>query len=128
MRFPATACAIAALAALALPTLAQADDGHGPDFYRVINVAPNDVLNVRALPSASAEKVGELPPNADSIHYDFCVGESTYQEWTEMNDAEREAAARLRWCRISWNGIEGWAAGRFLGEGDPPPAMFIEME
>lgn len=115
------------IATFAAPATGLADDGHGPDFFAVVGVAADDVLNVRSLPSADARKVGELPPNADGIHYDFCVGEWTYQEWTEMSDAERDAAARLRWCRIAWNGVEGWAAGRFLGEGDPP-AVVIEMK
>lgn len=127
MRFSGSIAAIAAVAALAAPVAALGDDGHGPDYFRVINVAAGDVLNVRALPSGSADKVGELPPDADGIHYDFCIGETTYQEWTEMSDAEREAATRLRWCRISWNGVSGWAAGRFLGEGDSPVTV-IEME
>lgn len=33
-----------------------------------------------------------------------------------MTEAERNAAARLLWCKVTDNGVTGWAAGRFLGE------------
>ena len=122
MRCAALAFTIVAivLPVVTVNTVALADDGHGPDFFAVIGVAADDVLNIRALPSASAEKVGELPHDADGIHYDFCIGDATYQEWMEMSETERDAAARLVWCRVAWHGIEGWAAGRFLGESNNP--------
>lgn len=102
------------LATLATPTFA--DDGHGPDFFSVRDVRPNDVLNIRALPSASAQKVGEIPFNGTGIVYAFCIGETTFQEWSAMTEAERDAATRLLWCKVTYNGVTGWAAGRFLGE------------
>lgn len=110
-----------ALAALTLIVLAPyaatlADDGHGPDVFRVIDVAADDALNIRATPSASAKKVGTIPHDATGIAYDFCIGEATYQEWSMMTEAEHAAAARLVWCRITYDGTTGWAAGRFLGE------------
>jgi uncharacterized protein YraI len=39
-----------------------------------------------------------------------------------MSEIERERAARQRWCRIRYQGVEGWVAGWFLTEdtGTPP--------
>src|SRR5210317_1960098 len=85
---------------------AEAD---GPDWFRVTGVASNDVLNVRERAGARHRKVGELPHNANGIRNLGCVGGLSYQQWQRATRAEREAAARKRWCRISWRGVEGWA-------------------
>lgn len=97
--------------------LAEAD---GPDFFRVTGVMTNDVLNIREASSASSRKVGEIPHDGDGIRNLGCEGGLTYARWSDATKAEREAAAKRRWCRISYNGAEGWAAGRFLAEGNAP--------
>lgn len=50
---------------------AEAD---GPDHYRVIGVAANDVLNLRAAPNPKAAKVGVIPPKANCIRNLGCQG------------------------------------------------------
>lgn len=115
------AAAILAFAA-GLGTHEAAAEADGPDWFRVTGVASNDVLNVRERAGARHRKVGELPPNANGIRNLGCVGGLSFQQWQRATRAEREAAARKRWCRISWRGVEGWAAGRFLAEGTPPSA------
>lgn len=106
--------ALAMLAALAAVVLAEAD---GPDFYRVSGVAADDVLNVRAGPSAKDPIVGTVPPNADGLRNLGCTGGLTFTEWEKASASEREAARRRRWCRIEYRGVVGWVAGRFLAEG-----------
>jgi hypothetical protein len=101
----------------ATPAAAEAD---GPDFFRVTGVAPDDVLNIRAEPSASARKIGEIPPNADGIRNLGCRGGLSFTEWEAASPEEREASSRKRWCRIAFHGVEGWVAGRFLAEGGAP--------
>jgi len=99
-----------------LPATAEAD---GPDFYRVIGVAADDVLNIRAEPSPHATEVGSIPPNADCVRNLGCQGGLTFQEFQTLNPAEQ--AERLkqnpRWCRIEYQGVTGWVAGRYLAEG-----------
>ena len=79
------------------PAQAQRYDcAHGPDTYRVRNVADWDVLNIRSGPSSQRRIVGEIPPRGSGVH---CLG-----------------PCRGSWCRISWRGIRGWVHMRYLGE------------
>ncbi|MEL6299203.1 MAG: SH3 domain-containing protein [Pseudomonadota bacterium] len=90
--------ALAASFAGATPARAQyqIDCAHGPDTYRVRNVARSDQLNVRSGPRASRSIVGRLPHNASGI---VCEG-----------------PCEGRWCRVSWRGVRGWVNMRHLGE------------
>jgi len=77
--------------------LAQGYDcAHGPDTYRVRNVASWDVLNMRSGPSAKRRKVGAISPQGSGVH---CLG-----------------PYKGRWCKVSWRGQVGWVNMRFLGE------------
>jgi hypothetical protein len=78
------------------------------------------VLNIREAPDAGSVKIGEIPPDGDGIRNLGCQGGLSFGEWQVASEAERQAAARSRWCRINYQGIEGWVAGRFLAEGTPP--------
>ncbi len=119
--------ALTAVAAAALPTCLSAE-ASGPDFYKVVDVAPDDVLNVREAPEVSATKVGELAHDADGVRNLGCVGGLTYAQWVEATPEERAASVHDRWCEVALGDVRGWAAARFLGEGsapDPsPPAEF----
>jgi uncharacterized protein YraI len=97
--------------------LATAD---GPDYYAVTGVAAGDVLNIRAEPSAKAEKVGEIPHDGRAIRNLGCRGGPTFAEWEKMSAAERKRAGQKRWCKIRYNGTEGWVAGWFLMEDSGP--------
>lgn len=80
---------------LALPALALAE----PTYHRVINVAPNDVLNVRAEPLARSADIGDLPHDAQRIE--------AFEFDTTGN-----------WARIALNERDGWIATRFLTRDD----------
>lgn len=105
---------IFALFAGVLNAQAEAD---GPDFFRVEGVRAGDVLNIRAAPSATAAKLGGIPPRANGVKNLGCRGGLTFAQWQKAGQAEREAAQKTRWCRISWQGVEGWVAARYLREG-----------
>jgi uncharacterized protein YraI len=107
------------LAAGAGTAMAEAS---GPDFFRVVNVAADDMLNIRAAPDAGAEKLGAIPPGADGVRNLGCEGGLSFAEWQTATPAEREAAEQRRWCRVAYGGVEGWAAARFLAEGAAPQA------
>jgi hypothetical protein len=100
----------------ASPVLAEAD---GPDYFRVRDVAADDVLYIRDHPSPHAAKVGEIPPQGTCIRNLGCRGGLTFQEFTTLGKAEQEKReqANPRWCRIEYRGTTGWAAGRYLAEG-----------
>jgi len=115
-----TVVAVSGLLFAAIDVAAEAD---GPDYFRVTGVAENDVLNIRDAPEAGAPKLGEIPWNGDGIRNLGCQGGLSFAEWEVASEAERKAAAQTRWCRVSYEGVEGWAAGWFLAEGAyPEPA------
>lgn len=105
--------ALAVLTIVAGPARATAD---GPDFYMVTGVAADDVLNIRSEPRASAEKIGEIPPDGRGLQNLGCEGGLRFAEWQAASQAERDAAARRTWCKITYEGTEGWVAARFLSE------------
>jgi uncharacterized protein YraI len=63
--------------------------------YKVVNVASNDALSIRAGPSRDHSIVGSIPPNGRGIRmFGSCV---------------------QGWCEINYQGITGWINRRFLG-------------
>ena len=103
------------LAAMSWAPAALAD-ADGPDFFAVTGVAADDVLNLRASPSPRAEKIGEIPHDGRGLRNLGCEGLPSFAEWQAMTPQEREQSDRRYWCRIAYDGQEGWVAGRFLRE------------
>jgi len=85
----------------ALPAAAQ----EFPTLFRVVGVASNDVLNIRAEPSASAPIVGSFAPNARDIEV---IGRNEAGTWGLVNTGEGVGWSSLRF--LSRQGAEGWAA------------------
>lgn len=100
------------------PALAIAD---GPDYYAVSGVSLGNVLNIRATPSADGNQIGAIPHDGRGIRNLGCRGGPTFEEWQRMNAAERDQAARQRWCRVRYHDVEGWVAGWHLREDAGPP-------
>lgn len=71
----------------------------GTSTYRVVHVAPDDVLNIRAGPSVGYQVVGMIPPGGRGVRL---VGHC------------RE------WCPVNYNGATGWVNGIYLA---PEPAV-----
>jgi Bacterial SH3 domain len=110
---------LAILAAVAVPVLADAD---GPDFYRATGIPQGDVLNIRAAPKASAAKLGAISPGGTCIRNLGCRGGLSLREYQTLSPEEqaRRQKQNPRWCHIEYNGVTGWVAGRYLGEGSCP--------
>ncbi len=104
---------------------AEAD---GPDFWDVTGVGSGDVLNIRMEASASSEKVGSIPADGRGLQNLGCTGVMSYSEWEAATPAERERAKSNRWCKISYQGVTGWVAGRFLSEGGAPSDAAVDTE
>jgi uncharacterized protein YraI len=96
--------------------LATAD---GPDFYRVQGVSSGGALNLRAEPSASAQRIGAIPADGQCLRNLGCRGGLTFQEYSTLSEADRKrrADANPRWCKVEFEGKVGWVAGRYLAEG-----------
>jgi len=90
----------------------------GPDAWAVTGVRAGGVLNIRAEPSARAAKIGRVPHDGRNLTNLGCTGEPTYMEWEKMSTAQRERVKQTRWCRIGYQGVEGWVLGIYLrGDG-----------
>lgn len=105
---------------LVLLAAAAAATADGPDHFAVRGVAAGDALHIRAAPNAKALKVGEIPPDGNCLRNLGCQGGLSLQEFTTLTPAQQQRRLREnpRWCRIEFQGITGWVAGRYLGEGD----------
>jgi uncharacterized membrane protein len=79
--------------------------------YRVVGVAAGDVLNVRRDADAAAEKVGNLPADADDV-----VATGSRVEWN----------GSVWWGVLLDDGTRGWVNARFLMpvSADPDPETF----
>jgi SH3-like domain-containing protein len=76
----------------------------GERTYRVVAVEDDDVLNIRAGPSAGHPVIGEIPPSGRGL---------------------RLTGPCRSWCPISYNGASGWVHARYLAI-EPAVAPFIE--
>jgi hypothetical protein len=76
------------------PIPAKAPDG----AYAVVNVAPDDVLNVRARPDATAPVVGQIP---------------SYGVGVQIRDSVENAPASV-WVPIRYADLTGWVNRRYL--------------
>ena len=116
MQFLSRCLVIVSFVLVAQPVHGEAD---GPDYWAVRGVAGDDVLNIRKEADWRSQKVGEIPPDGQCIKNLRCVGGLTLDEFITLSEAEKAKIQmeRPRWCRITYNGITGWVAGRYLQEG-----------
>lgn len=121
-RAPAATRQRLAAALLLIAPLAASATADGPDYYRVRGVSAGSALNLRAEPSLDAPRIGRIPADARCVRNLGCSGGLTFDEFTTLSPAERERRAQEnpRWCKVEYEGRVGWAAGRYLAEGDCP--------
>lgn len=86
-----------------LPLAASAQNHPLPALYSVTNVAPDDVLNIRELPQASAEIVGSFTPDQAGIEV---VALSNDSKWGQVNVDERAGWVSLRY--LARDPGQGW--------------------
>lgn len=67
---------------------------------RVIDTAPNDVLNVREFPTSNARIVGVIPPDGRGL----------------VPSGERNG----NWVFVRYRKVEGWVSNRFVYPEAPP--------
>lgn len=97
-----------AIALMLLPGLARAQDIF-PALYDVTSVAADDVLNVRADPVASADKISEFAPDATGIEV---VELSDGGDWGRVNLAETTGWVSMSFlARQPGQGYDDWMVG-----------------
>lgn len=92
-------------------------DGHGPDAWQVVGVAPDDALNMRSGPGTDYLVIGTLPPHATGLGMVTCVPYLSMAQFQSLSATQR-ANLPPRWCLVrSRDGASsGWVAARFLAE------------
>lgn len=112
-------------------------EADGPDYWRVYGVVSNGVLNIRHTADGSSEKIGQIPHDGVCVKNLGCRGGLTFQEFSSLSADEKAKIEkeRPRWCRVEYQGMTGWVAGRYLREGacpsgaarpHPPGTMDVE--
>jgi len=92
-----------------------------PIFWAVTGVAPDDGLHLRDVPSADSRSLARIPSNARGLKHLGCLrNQLDLDKWMRMTKADRRDA-QIRWCRVEYEGKQGWVAGRYLKE-DASPA------
>ncbi len=76
-------------------------------------------LVLRAEPAGSGRRIGEIPAGSRGLENKGCRGASDVA-WEHLKDEIRAAMAKERWCRIRFQGVEGWVSARFLQAGSAP--------
>ena len=69
--------------------------------YHVVNHPLHQKLNVRAGPSTNYAVIAELPPKATGV---------------SVSDCQIQKGFSKRWCAVQWQGISGWAYGKYLAD------------
>lgn len=124
----AASALLAAVASLSFPALAL--DAHGPDAWRVVDVAPNDVLNVRMGPGTDYPVFASFAHNERGLVLETCVPLVSREQLADMTAAE-QAALPPRWCLMraadrpasGWSiPTRGWVVARYLA-GDSGTAI-----
>lgn len=106
----------AALAFALVTPAAMADiDGHGPDAWRVVGVAPNDVLNVRMGPGTNYPVIEKFAHDERKLQQITCVPYHTLADYSALTEAQRKALPP-RWCLMRDAEMirAGWVAQRFI--------------
>ena len=89
-----------------------------PASGRLPALLPAMSCNLRDVPSADSKSLAGIPFNARGLKNFGCRrGELPFDQWARMREPQRRAA-NTKWCRIEFQGKQGWVAGRFLKE-DP---------
>jgi SH3-like domain-containing protein len=106
------------LLSLLIPALALAE-ADGPDFFKVSGVASDDALNVHAEAHVKSKVIGEIAPGMDCLKNLGCKGGLTMNESMTLSKEKQAEIERKRprWCKIDFDGIQGWVYAQYISEG-----------
>ena len=85
-----------------------------PAYWAVTGVRSDDVLHLRDVPNADSKSLARIPFNARGLKHLGCRrNEMPFEDWVKLSKEARKASL-MQWCRVEYNGQQGWVAGRFL--------------
>ncbi len=85
---------------LALLLLIALSAQSAPTTYRVVGVPLGDNLNIRELPDAESDLIGQVPPNGRMRGFG-CTDDTP---------------SGTLWCRVKYGNVVGWVRERFVQE------------
>jgi hypothetical protein len=86
----------------------------------VTGVKSDDVLHLRDLPSADSKSLAGIPPNAHGLKKIGCMRvQLSLDRYMYMSKEERNFA-QAPWCRVEYQGKQGWVAARYVKEEATP--------
>lgn len=115
--------AMALLGLFLLPFPAQAEiDGHGPDSWRVHDVAADDTLNARMGPGTEYPVIDTFAHDERGLQQVTCVPLLLMASYQTMSQAQIDALPP-RWCLMRSADLSkaGWVLQRFLIADDYEP-------
>jgi heat shock protein HslJ len=116
MRFGAHAAGAAVFLAMAAGAIAAAE----PRYFDLSSEVTRK-LALRAEPAATGRRIGDVPAGATGLENKGCRGASDIA-WEHLKEEIRAAMAKERWCRVRYQGTEGWVSARYLKDGSAPAA------
>lgn len=82
--------------------------------WSVTGVAKGDVLHMRDVPSGDSQSVAKIPPDAKGLRNLGCLRKQlSLDDWAGMTKEQRRLT-ETRWCRVEYQGKQGWVAARFI--------------
>ena len=91
-------------------------EAEGPDYFQ----NHDQVTNLHQGPDATSTIVHSVPANQNALRNKGCLGAPSYEQWSNMEERERENVADDIWCKTSYNGQTGWVQKKYLSEGTAP--------
>lgn len=119
---PGQTRALAVLAASLAFCGPAAADADGPDAWRVLGVAPDDVLNARMGPGTRYKVIGTFAHDARGLRQITCVPLLSGGIYYTLTETER-ANLPPRWCLVQSrdHSVKGWVSQRYLVEDSAMP-------
>lgn len=116
-------CLVAVLLSVLLSPCVASAEADGPDFFDIADPDRDVAFNLRSGPDEGAPTLGRIPGDATRIQNLGCEGGLSFEAFQTATDAEKAAAADLRWCRVAHAGREGWIRARHLVEARTAPGV-----
>ena len=102
----------AALAVAALVILAGFGVGHAG--AQETSRAQDTFNEMPAYWAVTGVSLARIPFNARGLKHLGCRrNEMPFEDWVKLSKEARKASL-MQWCRVEYNGQQGWVAGRFL--------------
>jgi len=95
----------------------------GPDFYRAQVLPTGESLPLFAEARSGARVLLRVPSGASCLRNQGCSGGLSLEEFSALDEVQKTVRlkANPRWCKVEYQGVSGWIAGRFLSEGECSP-------